>query len=337
MYEEYENFIKNNNLCDLQQSIAWSKIKDKWKCERIIIRNENNKISATVQILIRKIPFFGNLMYVPRGPIGNIGNEDIFKSIKNKIDDLGRKYDAFGIVIEPNIKIDNINFKNMALKYGYKVNSSAKNFKEEIQARHNFILSLNKKSEEEIFNCFHSKTRYNIRLAIKKGVKVEEKNIEGIDEFYELMEETGKRDKFIIRPKEYFKKILNEFGDCAKIYIAYYENKPISAIMPVFYGNKAQYLYGASSNEHRNLMSTYLLQWTVIKKAFKIGVQEYNLRGVCVDKGTTNGLYHFKKGFGGELIELIGQVYIPFKPIKYYLFWKVKRIFCSIRRIVKKR
>lgn len=184
MNEEYENFIKTNELCDLQQSILWAKLKDNWKCERIIIKGENNNIKATMQILIRKIPFFGNLMYAPRGPIGDIEEESIFKEITEKVIDLGKKYNAFGIVIEPSIEINNNKFKELALKYKYKINSSALNFKDEIQARHNFILNLKGKSEDEVFMGFHQKTRYNIRLAIKKGVRIEEKGIEGIDEFF---------------------------------------------------------------------------------------------------------------------------------------------------------
>lgn len=155
--------------------------------------------------------------------------------------------------------------------------------------------------------------------------------------FFELMRETGRRDKFLIRPKEYFEKILKVFGENAKIYIAYFEDTPISAILPIYYGNKAWYLYGASSNKNRNLMSTYLLQWEVIKEAINRQAREYNFRGVCMDKGIEDGLYRFKKGFGGNLVELIGEIYIPFKPVRYKLFWKIKKVFCNIRRNIKHR
>lgn len=124
-------------------------------------------------------------------------------------------------------------------------------------------------------------------MASKKGVIVKEKNESGLDEFYELMKETGKRDNFRTRPKEYFEKILKEFPYQTKIYIAYYENEPISAIMPIIYGNKMWYLYGASSNKHRNLMSTYLLQWEMIKLAIENNCKVYDFRGVSMEKRRT--------------------------------------------------
>lgn len=282
--QTYEEFIKKEELCDFQQSREWAKVKEFWKNEIVIVKDENKNIIASMSILIRKLPIFGNIMYVPRGPIGNIYNEEVLLKLTNKIRKVARKYKAFVIIIEPNVKKENEEFANLVKKLGYKINSKAVKFEQEIQARHNFRLNLENKTEEEIFKNFSSKTRYNVRLAIKKGVVVQEKNEEGIEEFYELMKETGRRDNFRTRPKEYFEKILKEFPYQTKIYIAYYENEPISAIMPIIYGRKMWYLYGASSNKHRNLMSTYLLQWEMIKLAIKNNCKVYDFRGVSVEK-----------------------------------------------------
>lgn len=329
--ETYEEFIKKHELCDFQQSKEWAKVKEFWKNEIIILQDSNKNIVATMSILIRRIPFFGNLMYVPRGPIGDIHNEEILKELTKKMKEIAKKYKSFVIIIEPNIKKEDKEFEELAKKLGYKINSKAIKFEQEIQARHNFRLNVENKKEDEIFKNFASKTRYNIRLAIKKGVKVEEKNESGIDEFYTLMQETGKRDNFRTRPKEYFQKILREFPYETKIYIAYYEEEPISAIMPIIYGNKMWYLYGASSNKHRNLMSTYLLQWEMIKLAIKNNCKVYDFRGVSMEKGEKDGLYRFKKGFGGDFVELIGEIYIDFKPVKYFLYKITKKIFCNLR------
>ena len=282
--QTYEEFIKKEELCDFQQSREWAKVKEFWKNEIVIVEDENKNIIASMSILIRKLPIFGNIMYVPRGPIGNIYNEEVLLKLTNKIRKVARKYKAFVIIIEPNVKKENEEFANLVKKLGYKINSKAVKFEQEIQARHNFRLNLENKTEEEIFKNFSSKTRYNVRLAIKKGVVVQEKNEEGIEEFYELMKETGRRDNFRTRPKEYFEKILKEFPYQTKIYIAYYENEPISAIMPIIYGRKMWYLYGASSNKHRNLMSTYLLQWEMIKLAIRNNCKVYDFRGVSVEK-----------------------------------------------------
>lgn len=285
--EKYEEFIKKEELCDFQQSEEWAKVKEYWKSEIVIVEDENKNIKASMSILIRKLPIFGNIMYVPRGPIGEINDEETLRKLTIKMKEVAKKYKAFVIIIEPNVKKENKEFSSLVKKLGYKINSKAIKFDQEIQARHNFRLNLENKTEDEIFKNFASKTRYNVRLASKKGVIVEEKNEAGIDEFYELMKETGKRDNFRTRPKEYFQKILKEFPYETKIYIAYYENEPISAIMPIIYGNKMWYLYGASSNKHRNLMSTYLLQWEMIKLAIKNNCKVYDFRGVSMEKRRT--------------------------------------------------
>ncbi len=334
--EEYEEFIRKEELCDFQQSVKWGKVKEFWKKETIILQKEDGNIVATMSILIRKIPFFGNLMYVPRGPIGNIHQEIILKELTEKMREIAKQYKAFVIIIEPNVKKEDKVFEELAKKLGYKINSKAIKFDQEIQARHNFRLDLQNKTEEEVFAQFASKTRYNVRLAIRKGVRVEEKNKEGIEEFYKLMQETGKRDNFRTRPKEYFETILKEFPEESKIYIAYYEDKPLATIMPMLYGNKMWYLYGASSNEHRNRMPTYLLQWEMIKLAIKHHCHIYDFRGVSMERGEEDGLYRFKKGFGGEFVELIGEIYIPFKPIKYAFYKIAKKAFCNLRYAIYK-
>ena len=332
-FGKYEEFVKNNDLCDFQQSAKWAKVKEFWKNEIATVEDENGNIIASVSVLIRKMSLFGNLMYIPRGPVGNIEDEKVLEQITLKIKEIAKKYKAFGVIIEPNIKEDNEQFKKIAKKIGYRINSKAVNFEQSIQARYNFRLNLENKTEDEIFSGFASKTRYNVRVAMKNNVKVVEKGKEGLDEFYKLMEETGNRDHFIVRTKEYFETVLDIFPEEVKILIAYYNDKPIATLMPILYGNKMWYLYGASGNDERNKMPTYLLQWEAIKIAMKNNCKLYDFRGVCMDKNGEDGLYRYKKGFGGDLVELIGEIYLPIKPFKYSLFKISKRAFIKLRYI----
>ena len=115
--------------------------------------------------------------------------------------------------------------------------------------------------------------------------------------------------------------------------MAYYEDKPISGVIPIMYGNKTWYLYGASSNEHRNLMPNYLLQWEMIKMAVNNKSDIYDLRGVPGIADNSNGLYRFKKGFGAEYTEFIGEVYIDFKPFMYKMYKFTEKTFRSLRAI----
>lgn len=325
----YEEFIKNDEMCDFEQSLAWNKIKTYWANEQITVV-KNNEIKLAINVLIRKIPIFGKIMYVPRGPIGDIYSYNLLEELTIKLKELAKKEKAFVVLMEPDIRVDDQKFIENAKKLGYKINSNSKSFREEIQARHNLRLNLKDKTEEEILASFNQKTRYNIRLASKKGVEVKELGINGIEEFYELLKITGNRDGFIIRPISYYKELFKYF-DGITVLIAYYENTPIAGIMPLTYGNKTWYLYGASSNIHRNLMSTYLLQWEAIKIAIKNNSILYDFKGFSYKEGKPDGLYRFKSGFGTELVELIGEVNLEIKPLKYKLFKTSKKLYTTLR------
>ena len=124
-----------------------------------------------------------------------------------------------------------------------------------------------------------------------------------------------------------------------KLLMAYYQDEPIAGVIPIFYGNKTWYLYGASSNKHRNLMPNYLLQWEMIKMAIARHDDIYDFRGVSgvVDKNHPQyGLYRFKQGFGATFTEFIGEIYIPYKPIKYALYKFSEKAFRTLRQIKRK-
>lgn len=332
--EEYTRFLESNERCNFQQSIEWSKVKTSWKREVILAEDSSKKIIGSLMVLIRKIPIFGNIMYSSRGPICDIHNIEVLKQLTEGAKLLAKKYNAIVLTIEPDIKSDDTAFRNIMQELGYQIKDDAKNFREEIQPRYVFRLDTKGKTEDEIFKNFHSKTRYNIRLATKKGVTVKEGTREELKEFHKIMVTTGIRDGFITRPLEYFERMYDCLGpEHIKLLMAYYEGKPISGVIPIMYGNKTWYLYGASSNEHRNLMPNYLLQWEMIKIALARKSDIYDLRGVPGIADNSNGLYRFKKGFGAEYTEFIGEVYIPFKPLTYKLYKISEKAFRNLRAL----
>ena len=336
--EKYTKFLEEHDRCNFQQSVEWGKVKTNWKNEIIIIEDEKGNIISSISVLIRKIPIFGNLMYSSRGPICDIHNEKVMQELTNSLNELAKKYNAFVLKIEPDIKSEDKEFRKIVSKIGYKIKDDAKNFSEEIQPRYVFRLDIKDKTEEEIFANFQQKTRYNVRLATKKGVTIKEGKREDLADFHKIMQVTGRRDNFIIRPLEYFQKMYDELGDeHMKILMAYHEDKPISGILDIIYGNKIWYLYGASSNEHRNLMPNYLLQWEGIKYAISQKKDVYDFRGVSgvVDESHPQyGLYRFKKGFNAEFTEFIGEIYIPFKPLVYKAYKISEKIFKNLRGFV---
>lgn len=339
--KKYKEFLTKHDRCNFQQSVEWAKVKSSWKNEIIIVENNGGEIIGSISVLIRKIPIFGNLMYSSRGPVCDIHDKKVLEELTKGLKELAKKYKAFVLKIEPDIKSSDKEFREIVEDLGYGIKDDAKNFNEEIQPRYVFRLDIKGRTEDEVFNGLHQKTRYNVRLATKKGVTIREGTREDLKDFHKIMVVTGKRDDFIIRPLEYFEKMYDELvpNGHMKLMMAYYEDKPVSGIIDIIYGNKTWYLYGASSNEHRNLMPNYLLQWEMIKQAVEMGKDVYDFRGVSgvLDESHPQyGLYRFKKGFGAEFTEFIGEIYFDFKPFIYWAYKISEKTFKKLRGLLVK-
>ena len=335
--KKYKEFLESHERCNFQQSLEWTKVKTSWTHEVVVAKDNNGKITGAIMVLIRKIPIFGNFMYVARGPICDIHDEKVLKDLSDGLKELAKKYNAFTLRMEPDIESSDEEYKDIMKELGFKINDKGKSFSDGIQPRYVFRLDLKGKTEDEIFAEFHQKTRYNVRLATKKGVEIREGTKEDLKAFHEIMKVTGKRDNFMIRPLSYFEKMYDELApEHLKLMMAYYNGEPISGIIDIIYGNKIWYLYGASSNEHRNLMPNYLLQWEMIKYSIAHGKDMYDFRGVTgiVDENDPHyGLYRFKKGFNAKFTEFVGEVYINFKPLKYKLYKIPEKLYKNLAEL----
>ena len=210
--QAYKEFLEKHERCNFQQSPEWAKVKGNWINEIVLAEDESGKIIGAVSILIRKIPIFGNIMYSSRGPTCDIHDISVMKQLTDGIKELAKKYKAIVYKAEPDILSSDEEYRKIVTSLGYKIKDDAKNFREEIQPRYVFRLDIKNKTEDEIFAGFHSKTRYNVRLAIKKGVEVKEGTREDLKDFHKIMIETGNRDGFITRPLSYFEKMYDELA-----------------------------------------------------------------------------------------------------------------------------
>ena len=184
-------------------------------------------------------------------------------------------------------------------------------------------------SEQEILARMKPKTRYNIRLALKKGVEVKDMGIAGLEVWYRLYTETALRNGLHINSIDYFKnmfapKLENEDENVkVKLLVASYEGTPLSAMFLVLSSHRATYLYGASSSSMRNMMSTYALQWAAILEAKKNNCFEYDMFGIAPKPDPSHpmyGLYKFKNGFGGDIFHQLGCWDYPLDENKYNRF-----------------
>lgn len=334
--EEYENFVKACPKGHFCQSVMWAKVKTDWKFEAVIVRDGNGAIVGTMGILVRPVPVFkATMMYSPRGPVCDVHDKEVMKKLFEGANAIAKKYNAYILKIDPDVKSDDTEFLNICKEIGLTLPQDSKNF-EGIQPRYVFRLYLEGRDEEQLMASFHQKTRYNIRVAIKKGVTVKLADLSEISTFHKIMLETGLRDNFVIRSEEYFKRMFECLGDNARLYMAYLDGEAIAGTIAIHYGNKVWYLYGASSNAHRNVMPNFLLQFEMIKWAVETKADIYDFRGVSGDISEDNplyGLYRFKKGFNGEFTEFTGEMSIIYRPAMNKLLKVAEKCYRRLNKI----
>lgn len=227
--------------------------------------------------LVTKMPLTlgQSYFYCPRAYCKYDQIFDFLKEIKK----VAKKEGAFFSRFEPVFIDEKLNINELDLK---KVTSR--------QPKQTLMIDL-LQTEEEILANMKSKTRYNIRLAQKKGVKIEQsEDVKDIDIFYKLALETSKRDGIKIYDINYYKKMAQAFSKYKKfkIHLAKYKGEVIASNLMIYYGDIAYYLHGASGNSMRNLMAPYILQWEAIKDAKKNGFKMYDFWGIAPLREITN-------------------------------------------------
>jgi len=203
----------------------------------------------------------------------------------------------------------------------------------EVQSKSSLIINISS-SEQALLAEMKQKTRYNISLAIRKGVKIRiSDEVSDMESFWQLVKQTSSRDGFAPHPKVYYKKmfeILNK-DQTIRLFLAEYKNKIVATNLVSFYGKVCTYLHGASSDMYREVMPTYLLQWQTILEAKKIGYQFYDFGGV---NGSTfndpkwQGITRFKSGFATKTKpqEYLGSFELILNPVVYSAYKFIKQI-----------
>ena len=202
-----------------------------------------------------------------------------------------------------------------------------------MQPRETLIMDITK-SEEEILAGMKSKTRYNIKLAEKKGVRIKKQEAGGeyVEDFLRLSKIMAERQGIVTHNESYYRKMFEVIpSEIIKLYIAEYENKIIAANIIIFYGDTTTYLHGASDDKYKNLMAPYLLQWQAIKDAKAVGCAKYDFGGVKIrsknkearsKKNSWEGITRFKLGFSPSTkpVEYPGSYDIIISFLRYWAY-----------------
>ncbi len=334
--QEFDSFLRSHPKGHMMQSSSWGKVKKEWEWRGFISRDADGNIKGVCGVLLRqvpKIPFKLMYAYAPRGPVCDLDDKETVKELLTAVKDYCIKSKAFTLKIDTDTLASNTEYINFLKELGFKFKDPSAGF-DTTQARYIFRLDVGDKTEEEVMAGFHPKTRYNTRLASRKGVTVEIKGKEACEEFHELMLVTGERDNFATRGTEYFERIMDAFGDDARIYLAKYEDKTIAGALNVVCGDKEWYVYGASSNEYRNVMPNYLVQWEMIKWAIERGCKYYDFRGGYPDESNPlHGIFKFKKGFCNDYMELMGEADLVINKFGFHAANAAQKFIKSTRGI----
>ena len=318
--QDWKEFLEKIPGTHILQSPAWGELKSAYGWEPVWI--VTGKVGA--QVLFQKLPFGFQIAYIPRGPIsatGYFAEDPDWGKFQQELDQICHDRKVVFLKIEPDSWEEGVSHP----PDGFRSSSHS------IQPPRTLLVNLDG-SEDEILDRMKSKTRYNIRLASKKDVTV--RQLDDVEAFYSLLENTSGRADFGIHTLEYYRDVFRIFQGSAecRLFLAEYEGIALASIMVFIRDNRSWYFYGASSNQHRDKMPTYLVQWEAMRWVKEQGCQTYDLWGVPdrdldqLERNFTNrsdglwGVYRFKRGFGGDLLRSAGPWDKVYQPLLYFLY-----------------
>ncbi len=343
----------------VQQTAFWSIVKRKIGQDSIALNFKSYKsslynniindttINSDLLVIIQMVNNTDSIAYVPYGPelepeneFQGIFLEELSESLRSFLpkncfmvrydlcwESFWSKENAFienpeNLITEPSIKSQEIRFNFNTINWNLRKSGT------NILPTNTLYIDLEPELDT-ILQKMRPKTRYNIKLAQKKGVSVRIADLNDLNIWYNLYSETANRNGIYLNDIKYFKAILTAKADKTKspadVYylIAEIDNEPLAAMFLIITGNRSSYLYGASSNMNRNFMGTYALQWFAIMLSKEKGCKEYDMFGISPNNDVTHplyGLYRFKTGFGGEFFHSLGCWDYPFDKEKYNIF-----------------
>jgi lipid II:glycine glycyltransferase (peptidoglycan interpeptide bridge formation enzyme) len=324
------------------QTWSWGQFKARhgWLSTPLLFEEEGCTVAAALvlQRRISRLPV--SVLYVPRGPALNWMDTQLAGRVLEALGQLARQRRALFVKIDPDIYYpDDVpgfsprpacgpEIAQLLEDQGWRFSA------EQIQFRNTVLLDLHP-SEEELLADMKQKTRYNVRLAARRGVRIraiDAKDLAGLDQalelFYRLYAETAQRDGFVIRPPDYYYDVWATFlsEGLAFLLLADFEGETVAGIMLFTFGPTAWYMYGASSDRHRKQMPNYLLQWEAIRRAQAAGSTLYDMWGapdVLDESDPMWGVVRFKLGLGGEIARGLGAWDFPVNRGAYMLYTRI--------------
>ncbi|MFH1523508.1 MAG: peptidoglycan bridge formation glycyltransferase FemA/FemB family protein [Chloroflexota bacterium] len=359
--QAWNELIASLPLPHLLQTWEWSQVKAKygWQpmpCVWYSLPYEGSEPSqgsvvAAAMVLKRTISLGGftaklSVLYIPKGPNLDWNDASLRQRVLNDLQVFAKRQGAIFVKIDPDVVLGTgVPRTDEAVEFNGGQDTRSElarrgwNFsRDQIQFRNTVLIDLSP-SEDEMLARMKQKTRYNVRLAQKKGVKVRIGTVDDLPLLYRMYAETSVRDGFLIRGEDYYLTVWRTFGQSSMPFseplIAEVNGQPVAAISLFYFAEQAIYLFGMSCDEHREKMPNYLLQWEAMRRAKALGCQVYNLWGAPDEFDESDGLwgvFRFKEGLGGYVSRTVGAWDFPARPIMYKLYTQTLPQIMSVMR-----
>lgn len=324
LISEKEKIQYNRIVTHIVQSWQWGEFRKKLGIK--LIRYgffENNKLKTAFHLSFHKIPFSKYFVgYLPKGPFPD-------SDLKKALEQIGKEQNCALIKVEPNIESRIKNPAEGEARQGrqeLRVDEKFKKSEKPHFAKYSYILDLTK-SEEEILKKMHPKFRYNIKVAEKHGVFVEERTDEEAFKIYlKLFFETCERQHYFGHDENYHRQIwqILKQGGLARILIAFYHKIPLNAWMIFNFHDTSYYPYGGSSPDYKNMMAANLTCWEAIKLGKKMKLKNFDLWGAAAPEAEDDDQYwgftRFKAGTGARLVEYLDTYDLILNPFISSIF-----------------
>lgn len=337
--QRWNDFVAGHPAGDFQQAWEWGDLKARtgWVPLRVAVE-EQGAIVAGMQVLQRQAPGGRCLFYGARGPLVPADRPDLLAGLLDQVRALARQRRALALKVDPAVPAPDEAFVGQLTSLGFRPAPNMTHFGG-VQPRYVMKVDIGM-TEEALLASFHPKWRYNIRLAEKKGVQIRPGTRDDLPAFYEVLQETCRRDGFAVRGLSYYEHMWDLIlaPGLGGLFLGTVGDELICGAITLALGPQAWYVYGASSNHLRNTMPNHLLQWEMMKWAQARGCTVYDMRGVAREtgeggeEGGLHGLNRFKRGFGAAYVEYVGEFDLVTSPLWYMAYNQAQRLRAALRR-----
>lgn len=335
-YDKYTRFLEEHDHSHFMQSVEWADFKKNQKSFLLLSLDENSNVCGVMLMFMQSVRHTGkNFLYAPRGPVCDRNNTEVLEELLEEAKKIAQENGAYKLTLDPDITTSDIKWLECFEKMGARIGEN-KQQNGILQPLSVFRIDVDK-TDDELMASYHSKARYSVRTSIKSGAVCRVGNRNDIPVFCELLANTAKNDGFTARGCEYFYDMHDAMGaDRFKVFVVEYEGIPIAASVLLKYGRKTWHMYAGSSDEYKETLPNFLMQWEMQRWSRDNEAYLYDMRGIAGegDKLTPiEGLVRFKKRFGGELCSFVGRIDLIYKKTDDCFVNVFNRLLNGVRKI----